>query len=63
MPGEPPALCDEGYDPCKNATCADHPNATCRVSTCGTCHAEFYDNADRKLHCAGKKLLLYERCT
>ena len=42
-----PAVCTLGYvncfvNPCRFATCPNHPTATCRANYCGGCNAEWF---------------------
>ncbi|XP_035671401.1 waprin-Phi1-like [Branchiostoma floridae] len=38
-------------DPCRFATCAAHPDATCISNYCGGCNAVFYDINDNEVNC------------
>ena len=51
-PGMPVAMC--ASDPCQNAVCQGHKDATCVPNYCGGCGHGFYDSDGNKLHCQGK---------
>nr|XP_039256151.1 keratin-associated protein 5-1-like [Styela clava] len=50
----PRGLPGYGYcstNPCLGVTCYNYPYAECRVSSCGGCHAEFFDSRGRRIYC------------
>ncbi|XP_038060050.1 kielin/chordin-like protein isoform X3 [Patiria miniata] len=68
---EPISACEPGSvvmqdcpsDLCLTATCDGHPDATCKISHCGTCHTVFYDGDGAKVACQNEAVVMEALCS